>query len=148
MRVSEHRYSRDLRRIHLAQRMIGYEARTQWICAWSGLSACRVRNLFQSHQATLQGPKRHRGPSSKRIASFLRWLALRAEASGAGALACSVWCRRRHCGMRAGHCRGLRPASGCARSMSFTDRSSWSRTSRWTSSSCSSLRLRKGRIWH
>jgi hypothetical protein len=88
MRISEDRYSRDLRRIHLAQRMIRHEVRTQWICAWSGLSAGRVRNLFRSYEESLGGARRHRGPSPRRIASYLRSPALRAEASAAGGLAC------------------------------------------------------------
>jgi hypothetical protein len=88
MRISEDRYSRDLRRIHLAQRMIRHEARTQWIRAWTGLSGERVRNLFHSYEESLEGARRRRGPSPRRIASYLRSPALRAEASAAGGLAC------------------------------------------------------------
>jgi hypothetical protein len=88
MRISEDRYSRDLRRIHLAQRMIRHEARTQWIRAWTGLSGERVRNLFHSYEESLEGARRRRGPSPRRIASYLRSPGLRAEASAAGGLAC------------------------------------------------------------
>jgi hypothetical protein len=87
MRISEDRYSRDLRRIHVAQRMIGHEVRTQWIHAWTGLSAARIRNLYHSYVASLKGVARHRGPSPRRIAAFLRSPALRNEASAIGGLA-------------------------------------------------------------
>jgi len=87
MRISEDRYSRDLRRIHLAQRFIQHEVRTQWICAWTGLSGVRVRNLYRSYIQSLNETRRHRGPSPRRIASYLRSPALRAQASAAGGLA-------------------------------------------------------------
>jgi hypothetical protein len=87
MRISEDRYSRDLRRIQLACRMMQHEVRTQWICAWTGLSGARVRNLYRSYEESLDGAQRHRGPSPKRISSFLRSPQLRTEASAAGGLA-------------------------------------------------------------
>ena len=89
MRVSEDRYSRDLRRLNLAQRLIRHEVRTQWICAWTGLSDDRVRNLFRSYDKTSGNVRRHRGPSPTRLASFLRSPTLRAEASAIGGLACA-----------------------------------------------------------
>ena len=70
MRISEDRYSRDLRRINLAQRLIRHEVRTQWICAWTGLSDDRVRNLFRSYDKSSGRVQRHSGPSPTRIASF------------------------------------------------------------------------------
>src|SRR5580693_2081399 len=79
MRVSEDRYSRDLRRLNLAQRLIRHEVRTQWICAWTGLS----------DDKTSGNVRRHRGPSPTRLASFLRSPTLRAEASAIGGLACA-----------------------------------------------------------
>ena len=89
MRVSEDRYSRDLRRLNLAQRLIRHEVRTQWICAWTGLSDDRVRNLFRSYDKTSGNVRRHRGPSPTRLASFLRSPTLRSEASAIGGLACA-----------------------------------------------------------
>jgi hypothetical protein len=88
MRVSEDRYSRDLRRIQLAQRLIRHETRTQSICAWTGLTDERVRNLCRSYEATRHGAPRHRGPSPKALSTFLRSPTLRTEASAIGGLAC------------------------------------------------------------
>jgi hypothetical protein len=87
MRVSEDRYSRDLRRLNLAERFLRHEVRTQWICAWTGLSVHRVRNLYRSYDKSSGGIPRHRGPSPNRLASYLRSPALRAEASAIGGLA-------------------------------------------------------------
>jgi hypothetical protein len=90
MRISEDRYARDLRRMHLARRFMQHEVRTQWICAWTGLSPERVRNLYKSYLESLDGAVRHRGPSPRSIASFLSSPTLRAEASAAGGLACAL----------------------------------------------------------
>jgi len=87
MRISEDRYSRDLRRLNLAERLIRHEVRTQWICAWTGLSHHRVRNLYRSYDKSTGDVHRHRGPSPNRLATFLRSPALRAEASAIGGLA-------------------------------------------------------------
>jgi hypothetical protein len=87
MRISEDRYTRDLRRIQLAQRFIRHEVRTQSVCAWTGLSDERIRNLCRSYGASVAGAQRHRGPSPRRLASFLRSPRLRSEASALGALA-------------------------------------------------------------
>lgn len=87
MRISEDRYSRDLRRLNLAARLIRHEVRTQWICAWSGLSQHRVRNLYRSYDKSSGAVPRHRGPSPNRLATYLRSPALRAEASAIGGLA-------------------------------------------------------------
>jgi len=86
MRISEDRYARDLRRLNLAHRLIRHEVRTQWIRAWTGLSAKRVRNLFHSYDKACTGVRRRRGPSPTRLAAFLR--SLRNEASAIGGLAC------------------------------------------------------------
>jgi hypothetical protein len=90
MRVSEDRYTRDLRRLNLAQRLIRHEVRTQWICAWTGLSDDRVRNLFRSYHRASGEVTRHRGPSPTRLQAFLRSPALRSEASAIGGLACTL----------------------------------------------------------
>jgi hypothetical protein len=90
MRISEDRYSRDLRRINLAQRFIQHEVRTRWICTWTGLSGARIRNLFHSYVGMQKGARRHRGPSPRRVAAFLRSPALRSEASAIGGLARAV----------------------------------------------------------
>ena len=87
MRISEDRYMRDLRRIHLAQRMIRHEVRTKTICTWTGLNEERVRNLARSYEATLAPAGRHRGPSPKKVDVFLRHTLLRAEAACLGGFA-------------------------------------------------------------
>jgi hypothetical protein len=87
MRISEERYSRDLRRLNLAERFLRHEVRTQWICAWTGLSHHRVRNLYRSYDKSSGSVPRHRGPSPNRLATYLRSPALRAEASAIGGLA-------------------------------------------------------------
>jgi hypothetical protein len=84
MRISEDRYARDLRRIQLARRLVQYEVRTRWICAWTGLSGNQVRNLFRSY---LGGARRRRGPSHRRVSTLLTSHALGDEASAAGGLA-------------------------------------------------------------
>jgi hypothetical protein len=86
MRVSEDRYSRDIRRIHLARRLIRYEVRTQWICQWTGLTQNRVRNLCRSYTRELGSAARHRGPSPNQVQNFVRSGALRNEASALGGL--------------------------------------------------------------
>jgi hypothetical protein len=43
MRISDERYSRDLRRLQLAVRMTRLSARTRHIALWTGLTAHRVR---------------------------------------------------------------------------------------------------------
>lgn len=90
MRVSESRYTRDLRRIQLAQRMIRHEVRTQWICAWAGISDERVRNLCRSYDERRAGVQRHRGPPPTAFRPFLRTSSMRTEASALAGLACAL----------------------------------------------------------
>lgn len=87
MRVSEDRYSQDLRRLNIAQRLIRHEVRTQWICALTGLSEDRVRRLFHAYGRSQGSVRRHRGPAPLRVAAFVKSSALRAEASAIGGLA-------------------------------------------------------------
>jgi len=87
MRVSESRYSRDIRRIDLARRLIRHRVRTQWICAWTGLSGERVRNLYHSYSQTQPARHRARGPSPRRTFTLLRSPRLQNEASALGGIA-------------------------------------------------------------
>jgi hypothetical protein len=87
MRISEDRYTRDLKRIQLAQRLIRHEVRTQSICDWAGITDDRVRNLYRSYNSTSLVTQRHRGPSPKRLATFLRSPRLHTEASAIAGLA-------------------------------------------------------------
>ena len=87
MRVSEDRYSRDLRSLALGHRLIRHEVRTRWICAMTGLTDERVRNLLHSYGVTAL--PRHRGAAPTSCAVFFR-LALHPEASAMAALA-RIW---------------------------------------------------------
>jgi hypothetical protein len=87
VRVSEDRYSQDLRRLNLAQWLIQLEVRSQWICAWTGFSKVRVRHLYHAYHRAQGRVRRPRGPSPTRMSAFLRSPILRAEASAIGGLA-------------------------------------------------------------
>lgn len=88
MRVSDDRYSRDFRSFHLALRMLRYEARTNTISAWTGISPERVRNLSKSHrrQESAQDTERHRGPSPTQLAPLLTNPGLRSEVAAMAGL--------------------------------------------------------------
>jgi hypothetical protein len=88
MRVTEERYARDLRRLHLAARMVRLEARTGTICAWTGLPEERVRTLYRTAMTTGASTcvPRHRGPVPTNLQVFLRSHAARAESAAAAVL--------------------------------------------------------------
>jgi hypothetical protein len=83
MRLWGDRYSRDLRRYTLAWRMVGHEARSQTVAAWTGLPKSRIRTLVDTHQeGTPEGENlRHRGPSPNSVTVFLRTAQVRREAA-------------------------------------------------------------------
>ena len=83
MRLSDERYSRDSRRHNLALRLIAHEARTQTVCAWTGLSDDRVRSLYRSfcRSDSGDGRVRHRGPSPQQLSTLLRSPTMRCEAA-------------------------------------------------------------------
>lgn len=87
MRISEDRYSRDLRKLNLARRLIRHEVRTQWIRAWTGFSERRVLALFRAYEKAEGSVHRPRGPSPLKPRAFLRSATVRKEASAIGALA-------------------------------------------------------------
>ena len=74
MRISDDRYARDLKRMDLALRLIGHEARTFTIRQWTGLSDDRIRKLYRNYVAdgAIAGVQRHRGKSPRRVAYFFR----------------------------------------------------------------------------
>ncbi|HVA19301.1 MAG TPA: hypothetical protein VMU55_03925 [Solirubrobacteraceae bacterium] len=91
MRVSEQRYHNDILRYALAARMVSHEARTRTIRRWSGVSEGRVRELYRAY-AREKGDRyavRHRGPSPRQAAFFLRTAQIRSEAAALAAL-CSL----------------------------------------------------------
>lgn len=83
MRVTDHRYGRDLVRFDLAMRMIQHEARTCTIRLCTGLTDDRIRKLYRSYlQGDLgAGLKRRRGKSPRQIAYFTRNTDTQLEAS-------------------------------------------------------------------
>jgi hypothetical protein len=93
MRISDNRYSRDLRRYNLAWEMIGYEVRTGTIRAWTGLSGNRIRTLYQAYTQGHErsSPPRHRGVSPFQLQYFTRSRRVRREATVFGAV-----CRLMH----------------------------------------------------
>ena len=88
MRVWGSRYSRDLQRYNLALRMIEHEARTQTICAWTGLPADRIVTLYECYVSE-HGQRhivRHRGPPPQRLILLLRPVRMRSEAAAMAGL--------------------------------------------------------------
>jgi len=84
LRVTDHRYSRDLDRHHLALRMIRHEARTCTIRSCTTLTDDRIRKLYRSYVASNPAThevRRKRGKSPRRIAYFLRNASAHLEAS-------------------------------------------------------------------
>lgn len=88
MRISEDRFTRDLRRIELAKRLLAHRVRTAWISLWTGLSGHTVRNLYCSYVKDQSSPPaRKRGPAPENPLTFLRYVRLRDEGSILAALA-------------------------------------------------------------
>src|SRR5215472_1090026 len=80
MRISDDRYSRERARMELALRFLRYEARTQTIRAWTGLSDDRIRKLYRSYMGHARRLlPRHRGKSPHQVAYFTRSLRLQEE---------------------------------------------------------------------
>lgn len=93
MRVTDHRYARDLERHHLALRMIRHEARTRTIRLCTTLTDDRIRKLYRSYVASSPEAldvRRKRGKSPRRIAFFLRNASAHLEASLLGGLFAAV----------------------------------------------------------
>jgi hypothetical protein len=82
MRVSNKCYTRELRSIELARRMLGLEARTQTICSWTGLTGDRVRSLSRvlGRDGVGRGASRQRGPSPSKFAVLMASPNVREEA--------------------------------------------------------------------
>ena len=89
MRISDDRYSRDRLRLDLALRLIGHQARTQTIRAWTGLTEDRVRKLYRSYlDLPGRSPCRPRGKSPRQSAFFSRSPQLREETTLLASLCC------------------------------------------------------------
>jgi hypothetical protein len=89
MRVSEDRYTRDLRRIQLAHRLIRHEVRTYWIRAFTRFTEGRIRNLLRSYGLASDGLHRYRG-SPPRLYTRLTVPKNHSEASALAGIAV-VW---------------------------------------------------------
>lgn len=86
MRVSEDRYTQDLRRIQLAHRLLRHEVRTYWIRAFTRFTEGRIRNLLRSYGVARGGVHRHRGQTPRLYTRFVT-AANHSEASGLAGLA-------------------------------------------------------------
>ena len=90
MRISDDRYSRDVRKYNLAMRLIHHEARTGTIRNWTGLSRRSIRNLFRSyvHNEADGRAARHRGPSPHMVELLLQSPQMRADVALLASLLC------------------------------------------------------------
>jgi hypothetical protein len=86
MRVSEDRYTRDLRRIQLAHRLVRHEVRTYWIRAFTRFTEGRIRNLLRSYGLAADGLRRYRGSPPRLYTKFMT-PAKHSEASALAGLA-------------------------------------------------------------
>jgi hypothetical protein len=88
MRVLDDRYSVEMRSINLARRMFALEARPQTVCAWTKLTADRVRNLARGAGGAVvnRETQRQRGPSPSCLPTLLSTLRTRSEAAAVAGL--------------------------------------------------------------
>lgn len=84
--VTEDRYTRELRRVQLAQRLLRHHVRQSWVEDWTGCSQRRVRSLdrFAKHRRV---GKRGRGPLPSKPTRVLSTAIIRSEASAIAGLA-------------------------------------------------------------
>ena len=81
MRISDRRYEKEQQQHAIALRFLAYEARTQTIRSWTGLSDNRIRRLYTAYFVTAGSPAvRHRGKSPHQVAFFYRTAKVRQEA--------------------------------------------------------------------
>jgi hypothetical protein len=83
VRISDARYTRDLRRYQLAWRLIRHEARTRTVERWTGLSMYRVRTLYGAYAAgAMEYPRSPlRGVAPHQVSFFYRSAHLKCEAA-------------------------------------------------------------------
>jgi hypothetical protein len=91
MRLSEERYSRDLRRLGLAAQLLRFQVRTGLVQRWTALPRRRIESL---RRRVLDRPDarcvRHRGPPPRQTAVFFR-NALRASEAAAIGVLCELF---------------------------------------------------------
>lgn len=83
MRISDARFTRDLRRYQLAWRLIRHEVRTRTIERWTGLSMHRIRTLYDAYAAGASESARSplRGKAPYQVSFFWRSAHVRCEAA-------------------------------------------------------------------
>lgn len=83
MRISDARYSRDLRRYQLAWGFIRHEVRTRTIERWTGLSMYRIRTLYDAYAAGASEGARSplRGKAPYTVSFFWRSAHVKCEAA-------------------------------------------------------------------
>ncbi|MET0659152.1 MAG: FlhC family transcriptional regulator [Steroidobacteraceae bacterium] len=81
MRITDDRYERERAHHQLALRMIGHEARTCTIRAFTGLTDDRIRKLFHTYVGPRSTVRRRRGKSPRQVEFFTRNLAALLESS-------------------------------------------------------------------
>ena len=81
MRISEYRYRKDQHRMMIAMCFLAYEARTQTIQTWTGLSHDRIRKLYREYMKTAgRFVARRRGKSPRQVSYFWDTHRIRQEA--------------------------------------------------------------------
>jgi Flagellar transcriptional activator (FlhC) len=83
--ISDPRYERHIRRYDLARRMIGYEARTMTVSAWTGLTKYQIQRFFREYEG-IGANTRHRGVPPSQASLFCRTLELECESSALAAV--------------------------------------------------------------
>lgn len=81
MRISDARYSRDLRRYQLAWRMIQHGARTRTVQRWTALSMYRVKTLYEAYASGTDSRSPPKGVAPHQVSFFWRSAQLRSESA-------------------------------------------------------------------
>lgn len=81
MRISDARYSRDMRRYELAWRFIQHGARTRTVESWTGLSMYRVHTLYDAYAGAAEAGSPPKGVAPHQVSFFWRSAQVRSEAS-------------------------------------------------------------------
>jgi len=82
VRISDERYSRDLRRIELARRMLALQARTRTVARWTGMTMSRIRAMYHAYDV-VDTPRRvpRRGITPFCVNLFWKSAVVRCEAA-------------------------------------------------------------------
>jgi hypothetical protein len=87
MRISDGRYTRDLRRLQLAWQLMEHGARNRTVEQWSGLTMYRVRILHRTYRGSGAGAaEARRGVAPHQVSYFFRSAKLKCEGAVLGGL--------------------------------------------------------------